>query len=168
MKSKYSSKKAADRLVEMDKQFVWHPYTQMQDWFEDEPLVIDRAEGNYLIDVKGNKYLDGVSSLWVNVHGHRKKQIDQAIIAQVNKLSHSALFGLANIPSIELAKKLVEITPKGLDKVFYSGSGATSVEAALKISYQYWQNIGQPKKIHIIRLENSYHGDTLGGVSVGD
>ena len=137
------------RLASMDKQYVWHPFTQMRDWLEQEPLIIDRAKGSYLIDTDGNKYLDGVSSLWVNVHGHAQKNIDQAIKAQVNKLSHSTLLGLSNTPSVELAKELVRIAPKGLEKVFYSDSGSTSVEIAIKMAYQYWQNIGKKKKTKI-------------------
>ena len=161
------SKSSKKRLQSLDKKHLWHPFTQMQDWIEEDPLIIDRAEGNYLIDVDGNKYLDGVSSLWVNVHGHKKKQIDDAIKKQIDKLSHSTLLGLANTPSIELAEKLVEITPKGLEKVFYSDSGSTSVEIAIKMAYQYWQNIGEKQKTGIVHLANSYHGDTLGSVSVG-
>ena len=154
-------------LQEQDKQYLWHPFTQMQDWQEDSPLVIDEAEGSYLIDTDGNKYLDGVSSLWVNTHGHRHKVIDKAIKEQLDKVAHSTLLGLANTPSIELAKQLVEITPEGLDKVFYSDSGSTSVEIAIKMAYQYWQNIGKTKKRKLVHLKDSYHGDTLGSVSVG-
>lgn len=164
---KTAGKANTSRLAEMDRKYVWHPFTQMQGWMEEEPIVIDRAKGSYLIDTEGKKYLDGVSSLWVNVHGHGKKHIDQAIKAQINKLSHSTLLGLSNTPSVELAKELVAITPKGLEKVFYSDSGSTSVEIAIKMAYQYWQNIGKKKKTKIVHLENSYHGDTLGSVSVG-
>lgn len=163
-------RKAKDRAGEWeqdDKQYVWHPFTQMQDWQREHPLVIERSQGCYLYDAKGNRYLDGVSSLWVNVHGHAKKEIDEAIINQVRKLDHSTLLGLANAPSVELAKQLVKITPEGLDKVFYSDSGSTSAEIAVKIAYQYWQNIGKTKKCKIMHMENSYHGDTLGSVSVG-
>ncbi len=155
------------KWVKEDKDFVWHPFTQMQDWLDEDPLVIERAQGCYLYDTEGKKYLDGVSSLWVNVHGHAKKEIDEAIINQVRKLDHSTLLGLANTPSIELAKQLVKITPKGLDKVFYSDSGSTAAEIAIKIAYQYWQNQGMTKKKKIVHLANSYHGDTLGSVSVG-
>lgn len=158
---------ALSKLTDWDKQYVWHPFTQMKDWVDQEPLVIDRAEGNYLIDTKGDRYLDGVSSLWINVHGHRKDEIDQAIKQQINRLSHSTLLGLSNTPSIELAKKLVEIAPKGLEKVFYSDNGSTAVEVAIKMAYQYWQNIGRTKKRKLLHLANSYHGDTLGSVSVG-
>ena len=158
------------RLLALDKKYVWHPFTQMRDWNADvpgKPLVIDRAEGSYLIDTQGRRYLDGVSSLWVNVHGHRKAALDEALKRQADKIAHSTMLGLSNTPAIELAAKLVEIAPKGLAKVFYSDNGSTAVEIALKMSYQYWQNVGRMKKTSIVHLENSYHGDTLGSVSVG-
>ena len=155
------------RLASWDKQYLWHPFTQMKDWLESDPLIIERAKRCYLIDTKGQRYLDGVSSLWVNVHGHRHPKIDQAINKQTGQLSHSTLLGLSNRPAVELAKKLVEITPKGLEKVFYSDNGSTAVEVAIKMAYQYWQNTGNKKKTTIAHLSNSYHGDTLGSVSVG-
>lgn len=150
-----------------DKKYVWHPFTQMKDWLEDEPVVITRAKGCYLYDADGTRYIDGVSSLWVNVHGHRHLRIDRAVKSQINRLSHSTLLGLANGPSVELAKKLIEIAPSGLEKVFYSDNGSTAAEVAVKMAYQYWQNIGRPEKTVIAHLANSYHGDTLGSVSVG-
>jgi adenosylmethionine-8-amino-7-oxononanoate aminotransferase len=139
----------------------------MKDWVKGEPLIIDSAEGVYLKDIDGNIYLDGVSSLWVNVHGHAHAHINAAIKKQIDKVSHSTLLGLSNTPSIELAKRLVEIAPRGLKKVFYSDNGSTAVEIAIKMAYQYWQNTGCPKKTHLVHLNNSYHGDTLGSVSVG-
>jgi len=155
------------QFIHWDKEYLWHPFTQMQDWLTEDPLVIDRARGQYLIDTQGNHYLDGTSSLWVNVHGHGQKLIDRAVKDQVNRLSHSSLLGLSNTSAVTLAKQLVDITPKGLEKVFYSDNGSTSVEIAIKMAYQYWQNTGQPKKTDIVHLSNSYHGDTLGSVSVG-
>jgi len=153
--------------AELDKQYLWHPFTQMQDWDAGEPLVIESADGNYLIDTEGRRYLDGVSSLWVNVHGHRRKQIDEAIVAQLAKVAHSTLLGLASVPSIELGRKLVNITPEGLNRVFYSDSGSTAVEVALKIAFQYWKNRGFEKKRLFVTLSESYHGDTIGSVSLG-
>lgn len=153
--------------VNRDKRYLWHPFTQMQDWRKNEPLIIKEARGCYLKDMKGKWYIDGVSSLWVNIHGHRQKDINQAIKAQLNKVAHSTLLGLGNIPSIALAKKLVEIAPPGLKKVFYSDTGAAAVEIALKIAFQYWQNIGRKEKRKFIHLENAYHGDTIGAMSVG-
>lgn len=130
-------------------------------------MIIERGEGVYLYDTNGNKYLDGVSSLWVNVHGHRKKEIDRAIKTQLNKIAHSTLLGLGNVPSIELAKELVKIAPRGLNKVFFSDDGSTAVEIALKIAFQYQQQTGNNHKTKFITLINAYHGDTIGSVSVG-
>lgn len=151
----------------LDHQYIWHPFTQMKDWLGSDPLIIREAQGSYLIDTQGKRYLDGVSSLWVNVHGHRHPTIDSAIKKQIDQLSHSTFLGLSHEPAVLLAKKLVEIAPKGLEKVFYSDNGSTAVEVAIKMAYQYWQNIGRREKIRLVHLENSYHGDTLGSVSVG-
>ncbi len=155
------------KLRESDKQFLWHPFTQMSGWQNCEPVVIDSAEGFYLTDTEGRRYIDGVSSLWCNVHGHRVKKIDKAIKAQIDRVSHSTLLGLGQSRSIELAEKLVGITPGSLKKVFYSDSGATSVEIALKMAYQYYKNIGEKGRTKFIALTDSYHGDTIGSVSVG-
>lgn len=155
------------RLIELDKQYLWHPFTQMADWLAEETVVIESGDGFYLIDTDGNRCIDGVSSLWCNVHGHRVERIDDAIRAQLDKIAHSTLLGLGQTKSIELAEKLVQITPDGLGKVFYSDSGATAVEIAIKIAYQYWQNIGQTNKTKFIALKEAYHGDTVGSVSVG-
>ena len=164
-----SLKKRNRTLAQKDKKYIWHPFTQMKDYEKSSPLVIEKGRGSYLYDTEGNRYIDGVSSLWVTVHGHRKKKIDEAIISQVKKISHSTLLGISNVPAAELAEKLVKITPKGLSKVFYSDNGSTSVEIALKIAYQYWQQksakIKTKKKF--VSLVNAYHGDTLGSVSVG-
>jgi adenosylmethionine-8-amino-7-oxononanoate transaminase len=169
-------------LSDWDRLYLWHPFTQMQDWLGSDQLIIERGRGAYLYDTRGKKYLDGVSSLWVTVHGHRKKEIDRAIKEQLGKIAHSTLLGLGNVPAIELAKKLVEITPRGLSKVFYSDNGSTAVEIALKIAFQYWQQINQNPKSEILNklkirnpklktkfltLVNAYHGDTVGAVSVG-
>lgn len=159
-----------EQLEQWDKEYIWHPFTQMSEWQKEKPLIIERGEGSYLHDVEGNKYLDGISSLWVTVHGHKKEEINQAIKEQLDKLAHSTLLGQANIPSTLLAKKLVEITPEGLNKVFYSESGSTAVEIGLKIAYQYWQQKGEEKyksKRKFVSLVNAYHGDTVGSVSVG-
>jgi adenosylmethionine-8-amino-7-oxononanoate aminotransferase len=154
-------------LKAWDHAYLWHPFTQMQDWLAEDPLIIDRGEGNYLIDVHGNAYLDGVSSLWCNVHGHNHPRLNAAITAQLGQLAHSTLLGLANVPSILLAKKLVEIAPPGLTRVFYSDAGATAVEIALKLALQYWQLKGAPQKVKFVSLVEAYHGDTLGAMSVG-
>jgi adenosylmethionine-8-amino-7-oxononanoate aminotransferase len=139
----------------------------MQVWPEDDPLLIESAEGNYLIDADGKRYFDGVSSLWVNVHGHRKREIDEAVRDQLTRVAHTTLLGSASVPSIELATKLVQIAPRGLSRVFYSDSGSTSVEVAVKMAFQYWRQRGRPKKRKFVALEEAYHGDSLGAVSVG-
>lgn len=155
------------KLGEYDKEFVWHPFTQMKEYGEKDPVVIESGEGAYLIDTEGRKYIDGVSSLWVNIHGHKVPEIDNAIKEQVDRLSHSTLLGVTNPPAAELAKRLIDICPPGLKKVFYSGDGASAVEVALKMAFQYWQLKGRPEKTKFICLENGYHGDTIGAVSVG-
>jgi adenosylmethionine-8-amino-7-oxononanoate aminotransferase len=157
----------ARELVRLDKAHVWHPFTQMKGWLASEPLVIERAEGFELIDSQGKRYLDGVSSLWVNVHGHRVPEIDDAINRQLGLVAHSTLLGLGNVPSIELAARLVELAPPGLEKVFYSEAGACAVEIALKMAFGYWRHRGSSTKRTFLSLENAYHGDTLGAVSVG-
>lgn len=154
------------KLVDDDKKYLWHPFTQMKDWLKEEPLIIGEAKGCSVKDTKGRWYLDGVSSLWVNVHGHRKSEIDSAIVSQMHKVSHSTLLGLTHQPAIDLARELVKIAPKGLSKVFYSDNGSTAVEIALKTAYQYWQHLGV-QKTKFIHLENAYHGDTIGAASVG-
>ncbi len=152
-----------------DKRYLWHPFTQQQDWEADPQVIIDRAEGSYLIDVEGNRYLDGVSSLWVNVHGHGRQEINRAILAQLDNVAHSTFLGLTHRPGIELARRLVSIAPPGLRRVFYSDTGAAAVEIALKMAAQYWQQCDhpQPQKTRFFSLHNAYHGDTLGALSVG-
>ena len=157
-----------NKWEELDKKYIWHPFTQMKGWLENPQLVIDHGEGVKLYDTEGKEYLDAISSLWVNIHGHRRKEINEAIIAELNKVEHSTLLGLINEPSAELAEKLVEVTPDGLNKVFYSDDGSTAVEAAIKIAFQYWNYAGHPEKKDFINLGDSYHGDTVGAVSVGN
>lgn len=154
-------------LKTWDHRHLWHPFTQMRQWMAEDPVIIVRGDGNYLIDVDGRRYLDGVSSLWCNVHGHGRPEINGAIAEQLEKIAHSTLLGLANVPSILLAKKLVEIAPPGLNRVFYSDSGATAVEIALKMAFQYWRLRGEPRKTKFASLVEAYHGDTLGAVSIG-
>ena len=152
-----------------DKRYIWHPFTQMKDYIQEKPLIIEKGKGSFLWDIYGNKYLDGISSLWVTVHGHCREEINQAITEQVKKVSHTTLLGLSHPPAIELAKRLAQITPKGINKVFYSDSGATAVEIALKMAFQYWlqkPNRSSERK-KFISLKNAYHGDTIGAVSVG-
>jgi adenosylmethionine-8-amino-7-oxononanoate transaminase len=160
----------AKLLKDKDKQFIWHPFTQMKDYEKEIPLVIEEGKGCYLKDINGRWYIDGVSSLWVNLHGHRKKEINQAIKKQLDKIAHSTLLGFSNVPAIELAEELIKITPKGLDKVFFSDDGSTAMEIAIKIACQYWQQQSLPQyrnKTRFISFTGAYHGDTLGSVSIG-
>ena len=153
--------------IEQDLAHIWHPFTQMRLWPGEPPLIIEKAEGNWLIDTDGRRYFDGVSSLWVTVHGHNHPRINQAIKAQLEKLDHSTLLGLAHPGAIRLAAELVEVAPQGLNRVFYSECGSSAVEIALKIAYQFWQQSGRPEKKTFVALGEAYHGDTLGSVSVG-
>lgn len=155
------------QLKEWDHSYVWHPFTQMQDWLAEDPLLIASGKGNYVIDIHGAKYLDGISSLWCNVHGHNHPAINAAITAQLSHIAHATLLGQANIPSILLAKKLVDLAPSGLTRVFYSDAGATAVEIALKLAFQYWQLKGASHKVKFASLLEAYHGDTLGAMGVG-
>jgi len=156
-------------LSKWDRQYVWHPFTQMQEWEQEDPLIIEKGDGVYLYDIHGNKYLDGSSSIWVNLHGHRNPVLDTAIQEQLGKIAHSTLLGAASPPSIALARELVKIAPKGLTRVFYSDDGSTAVEVALKMAIQYWQQQSPPqkKKKTFVRLDAAYHGDTMGSMSVG-
>jgi adenosylmethionine---8-amino-7-oxononanoate aminotransferase len=155
-------------LIASDRRHVWHPFTQQEGWCAEEPpLVIDHAEGTTLYDTEGNAYIDGVSSLWCNVHGHRHPAIDAAIRDQLDRVAHSTMLGLSHPPAIELAERLAALAPSGLERVFYSDSGSSAVEIALKMAFQWWAQRGETDRTRFICLENAYHGDTLGAVSVG-
>lgn len=157
------------QLEDDDRKYIWPPFTQMREHVRQAPLIIEEGSGCVLKDIYGNKYIDGISSLWTNVHGHRKEKIDAAIKNQLDSIAHSTMLGQSNIPAIRLAKKLVDITPEGLTRVFYSDSGSTAVEIAVKIAFQYQQQSadGDPGKTMFISVSNAYHGDTIGSVSVG-
>jgi len=157
----------AAELAALDRQVLWHPFTQQRGWEDETPVVIERAEGTTLYDAEGNAYIDGVSSLWCNVHGHGHHLIDAAVRIQLERMAHSTMLGLSHRPGIELARRLVEIAPAGLRRVFYSDNGSTAAEVALKMAYQYWQHTGQTERTSFICLRGGYHGDTLGSVSVG-
>src|SRR5690349_5687613 len=163
------TQRSTTELQTLDKQYVWHPFTHMKQWLSDDhqPLVITAAEGMYLIDSDGNRYLDGVSSLWCNVHGHRVPEIDAAVRAQLDKVAHSTMLGLASEPAILLAERLMKIVPPNLKKVFYSDAGATATEVAFKLAAQYWFNVGKPEKNEFIGFTEAYHGDTVGAMSIG-
>jgi adenosylmethionine-8-amino-7-oxononanoate aminotransferase len=156
-----------ERLWQADHRHLWHPFTQMQDWLREEPLIVDGAEGPYLVDTLGNRYLDGVSSLWCNVNGHRVPEIDRAVTAQLEKVAHSTLLGLASTASIECAEALVGVVPRGLSRVFFSDAGATAVEIALKMAFQHHQLRGDTERKEFVALRGGYHGDTIGAVSLG-
>ncbi len=154
---------------ELDQRHLWHPFTQQRDWCLEEPLVIERAEGTELVDSEGRRYIDGVSSLWCNVHGHRHPLIDQALREQLDRVAHSTMLGLTHRGAAELAARLVELAPPGLNRVFYSDSGSSATEIALKMAFQYWQQRGgqHRRRTSFVCLRDAYHGDTLGAVSVG-
>ena len=164
-----SRKTRTQRLQAEDRRYLWHPFTQQRDWVKTAPLIIERGRGSYLEDTDGRRYLDGVSSIWVNLHGHRKGALDRALAAQLTRIAHSTLLGLSNVPAIELAKRLVSIAPRGLTRVFYSDNGSTAVEVALKMAFQYWRLRGgaDQSKTKFLHLGQAYHGDTLGAVGVG-
>jgi adenosylmethionine---8-amino-7-oxononanoate aminotransferase len=165
-----TNKKKTTSLAEWDRQYLWHPFTQMQEWEQEEPVIIERGKGPYLIDTEGRTYLDGTSSIWVNVHGHQHPALDRALDAQRKLIAHSTLLGLSNPPAIRLARELINIAPKGLTRVFYSDDGSTAVEVALKMAVQYWQQ-RRPEsgpKHRFLHLNLAYHGDTIGAVSVGN
>ena len=155
--------------AQLDRDHLWHPFTQQQGWVEEEPLMIERAEGTWLVDDDGRRYLDGVSSLWCNVHGHRHPGIDAALCEQLGRVAHSTMLGLSHPGAAELAAKLVGIAPPGLSRVFYSEAGATAVEIALKMAFQFQQQRGgqHRRRTSFVHLRDSYHGDTIGSVSVG-
>jgi adenosylmethionine---8-amino-7-oxononanoate aminotransferase len=154
---------------QLDRDHLWHPFTQQRDWCEEEPLVIERGDGTDLIDAEGRRYIDGVSSLWCNVHGHRHPLIDEALREQLDRVAHSTMLGLTHPGAAELASRLVDLSPAGLNRVFYSDSGSTAVEVALKMAFQYWQQRGgqHVRRTSFVRLRDAYHGDTIGSVSVG-
>jgi adenosylmethionine-8-amino-7-oxononanoate aminotransferase len=153
----------------LDRDHLWHPFTQQLGWVEEEPLMIERAEGSQLVDDDGRHYIDGVSSLWCNVHGHRHPGIDAAVSEQLGRVAHSTMLGLSHSGAAELAARLVDLTPPGLERVFYSESGSTAVEIALKMAFQYQQQRGgqHTRRSSFVHLRDSYHGDTIGSVSVG-
>jgi len=156
-----------NKLEIWDKKIVWHPFTQMAEYEKYKPLIIVKGEGNYLIDINGKKYLDGVCSIWCNVHGHNVKELNEALYDQANKIAHSTLLGAANLPSILLAKALLDIAPKNLKHVFYSDDGSTAMEVALKMAYQYHKMKGDNNRYLFVKLSGAYHGDTIGSVSLG-
>ena len=157
------------KLAAEDRTYLWHPFTQQRGWEDEDPLIVERAEGTDLIDTQGRRYIDGVSSLWCTVHGHAHPKIDAAVADQLGKVAHTTMLGLSHPPAIKLAKRLVEIAPPGLTRVFYSDSGSTATEIALKMAFQFWQQQGGPdtRRTRFVSLRDAYHGDTIGSVSAG-
>ena len=155
-------------IVARDLSVLWHPCTQMKD-HEHLPLIpIRRGKGVWLEDFDGNRYIDAVSSWWVNILGHGNPRINRAVHEQLDKLEHVILAGFTHEPVVALSEQLVAMTPPGLDRVFYADNGSSGVEVALKMSFHYWQNVGRPRKQRFVTLGNSYHGETLAALAVGD
>jgi adenosylmethionine-8-amino-7-oxononanoate aminotransferase len=157
-------------LAERDRRVLWHPFTQMSGWLDGRPLVIERGEGNYLVDTEGHRYLDGISSMWVNLHGHDHPKLRRALHEQVDRLAHSTLLGLASVPSVLVAERLVGLAPEGLTRVFFSDNGSTAMEIALKIAFQFFRqrpDADSRRRTRFVALDGAYHGDTLGAVAVG-
>ena len=153
-------------LAAADRAHLWHPFTQQRGWEGEEPLIVESADGTDLVDIHGRRYIDGVSSLWCNVHGHRHPRIDAAVREQLDSVAHSTMLGLSHRPGIELASRLLQLAPPGLTRVFYSDSGSTATEIALKMAFQYWRQRGEERH-SFVALRMAYHGDTIGSVSVG-
>ncbi len=162
-----SRSRSLENLRLVDRDHIWHPFTQMKSWAATAPLVVERGDGNYLIDTDGRRYLDGVSSLWCNIHGHRHPHIDAAVRDQLDKIAHTTLLGLTNTAVIGATEALIDVVPDGLTRVFYSENGAAAVEVALKMAFQSCVHRGRPDKSKFLALDQAYHGDTLGAVSVG-
>src|SRR5215217_3303773 len=147
-------------LADLDRAHLWHPFTQQRGWEQEAPMMIERADGCTLYDTDGNAYIDGVSSLWCTVHGHRHPVIDAAVKAQLDRIAHSTMLGLSHPGAARLADR-------GLRRVFYSDNGSTAVEVAVKMAYQYWRQRGRAERAEFVCLRDAYHGDTVGSVSVG-
>jgi adenosylmethionine-8-amino-7-oxononanoate transaminase len=155
------------RLLELNARYLWNPFTQMQGYLRDEPLIVESAQGFRLRDAAGRELYDGYSSLWVNVHGHNRPELNRAIVEQLERVAHTTLLGAANVPALELAARLVGLAPASLGKVFFSDTGAAAVEIALKMAFGYWRRIGRPEKRRFLGMRNGYHGDTIGAMSAG-
>jgi adenosylmethionine---8-amino-7-oxononanoate aminotransferase len=156
-----------NKLAQLDHKYLWHPFTQMRDWLKREPITIVRGKGSYLFDANGKRYLDGNSSIWTNLHGHAHPKINDAINKQLKKIAHSSALGFANEPASLLGERLVQTANSKLNKVFYSDDGSTAMEVALKLSFQYARRTGFSKNPKFLSLDNAYHGDTVGAVSLG-
>lgn len=155
-------------MLHVDLNHLWHPFTQASAWKREDALIVERGEGHYLIDTEGGRYLDGVSSIWCNVHGYADEELNAALHKQTDKICHSTLLGLSHVPVLELTEELLKVCPKNLNRVFYSDSGTAAVEAGLRMALEWWQKAqGVPQRNRFASLFGAYHGDTLGSVSVG-
>jgi len=163
---KDSGQPSAASLREWDREHVWHAFTQMREY---DPLLIERGEGCWLIDTEGRRYLDGSASMWCNVHGHRHPRLDAALAEQLGRVAHTTNLGLSNPTTVAFARRLVEVAPAGLEKVFFSGDGSCAIETALKMAFQFWlqQTPPQPRRTRFVAIGEAYHGDTLGAIGVG-
>ncbi len=157
-----------DPTLAADRQHVWHPFTQMQEYFAQPALAIASGQGGWLTDTAGKTYLDGNASVWTNVHGHNDPDLNAALRTQLGQVAHSTMLGLTHPVGAELAAELSALAPAGLSRTFFSDNGSNAVEIALKLSFQYWQLTGRPEKIGVIGMAGGYHGDTFGAMAVGD
>src|SRR5262245_9735858 len=159
-----------DKLVECDKRYVWHPFTDMREWCaaQHEPVVLVEGQGALLRDSLGREYIDGNSSIWTNIHGHRHPRLDAALRAQLDRVAHTSFLGYTNPVAALLAAELVALWPEGtLTRVFLSDNGSTAIEVSLKMAVQYWQHVGQSHRRKFVAFNNAYHGDTMGASSLG-
>jgi adenosylmethionine-8-amino-7-oxononanoate transaminase len=154
-------------LLELDRRYLWHPYTQMKDFEKDDPLFLDRADGVFLFDAQGRRYYDTISSWWCILHGHNHPRIKEAIRDQLDRLEHVHFASTTHEGAIRLAEKLVALATDGLSRVFYSDNGSTACEVAIKMSFQYWRHIGETQRDRFVSIERGYHGDTIGAMSLG-
>lgn len=160
----------AATLRAIDARHVWHPFTPHSAYAHEDPLMVVAGDGHWLVDADGKRYLDGVASLWCNLFGHRRPELDAAIRDQLDRIAHSTFLGNASAPAVTLAERLVALAPPGLTRVFYSDNGSTAVEVAMKMAYQFWQQSADEaarRRTHFVTLGDAYHGDTVGAVSLG-
>ncbi|HDH98019.1 MAG TPA: aminotransferase class III-fold pyridoxal phosphate-dependent enzyme, partial [Deltaproteobacteria bacterium] len=154
-------------LLELDRRYLWHPYTQMKDFEKENPLFVDRADGVFLFDAQGRRYYDTISSWWCILHGHNHPRIKSAIRDQLERLEHVHFASTTHEGAIRLAEKLAVLTPERLSRIFYSDNGSTACEVAIKMSLQYWKHMGETQREGFVSIERGYHGDTIGAMSLG-
>ena len=155
------------KLAQLDRRYVWHPFTQMRNWERAEPIVLVRGKGAMLEDTQGKKYLDGNASIWTNLHGHNHPKLNRAIERQLKQVAHTSALGLANEPASLLAEQLVKTVGRPLRKIFYSDDGSTALEVALKMAFEFARRTGRSRAPRFLSLDGAYHGDTIGATSLG-